>query len=107
AAELPAVVHAARVGNSQPLLRLARIHQATNASPSADLSFGLYAATVCRDGPFPWQPDTPEADRPALLAAAVKALPAGSLGPFGTWATRFGNADFCLDWPSPSGGAPL
>jgi pimeloyl-ACP methyl ester carboxylesterase len=106
-AELPAVVHAARTGNSQPLLRLARIHQATNTSPSVDLSFGLYAATVCRDGPFPWQPNTPEADRPGLFAAAVKALPAGSLGPFGSWATRFGNADFCLGWPSPSGGAPL
>jgi len=34
-------------------------------------------------------------------------LPAGSLGPFGTWATKFGNADFCLGWPSPVGGAAL
>jgi pimeloyl-ACP methyl ester carboxylesterase len=107
AAELPAVVRAARLGNSQPLLRLARIHQATNTLSSEALSFGLYAATVCRDGPFPWQPDTPEAARPALLAAAVSALPPGSLGPFGSWAARFGNADFCLRWPSPSGGAPL
>jgi pimeloyl-ACP methyl ester carboxylesterase len=107
AAELPAVVHAARLGNTQPLLRLARIHQATNFSPSTELSFGLYAATVCRDGPFPWRPDTPEAQRPALLSAAVGALPPGALGPFGTWAARFGNADFCLGWPSPSGGAPL
>jgi pimeloyl-ACP methyl ester carboxylesterase len=107
AAELPAVVHAARLGNLQPLLRLARIHQATNTSPSEDLSFGLYAATVCRDGPFPWQPSTPEAQRPALLSAAVKALPPGTFGPFGTWAARFGNADFCLGWPSPAGGASL
>jgi hypothetical protein len=62
---------------------------------------------VCRDGPFPWQPDTPVADRPAILQAAINALPAGTFGPFGSWAYRFGNADFCLGWPSPSGGATL
>ena len=27
------------------------------------------------------------------------------LGAFGKWAARFGNADFCLRWPSPAGGA--
>ena len=107
AALLPAVVHAARLGNTQPLLRLARIHDGTSVSSAEDLSTGLYAATVCRDGPFPWQPDTPIADRPALYQAAVAALPPGSLGPFGSWAARFGNADFCLGWPSPAGGAPL
>jgi pimeloyl-ACP methyl ester carboxylesterase len=107
AAILPAVVHAARVGNTQPLLRLARIHRTISQTPAVELSFGLYAATVCRDGPFPWQPETPVGERPALYNAAVAALPAGSFGPFGTWASRFGSADFCLDWPSPSGGAPL
>jgi pimeloyl-ACP methyl ester carboxylesterase len=107
AAELPAVVHAARLGNTQPLLRLGRIHDATSVSPSVDLSFALYAATVCRDGPFPWQPDTPPADRPALFRSAVSALPPGTFGAFGSWAARFGNADFCLGWPSPAGGATL
>jgi pimeloyl-ACP methyl ester carboxylesterase len=107
AAELPAVVHAARAGNTQPLLRLATLHDTGSVEQSADLSFALYAATVCRDGPFPWQPDTPISARSALLSAAVAALPAGSLGPFGPWAARFGNADFCLDWPSPAGGAAL
>ena len=72
-----------------------------------DLSGGLFAATVCRDGPFPWQPDTPPAQRQAILTAAVDALPPGTFGPFGMWSHRFGNADFCLGWPSPSGGAPL
>jgi pimeloyl-ACP methyl ester carboxylesterase len=107
AAELPAVVKAARVGNTQPLLRLADLHDTANADPSIDLSFALYAATVCRDGPFPWTPDTPIAGRPALEQAALATLPAGSFGPFGSWAARFGNADFCLHWPSPSGGAAL
>src|SRR6185312_17402653 len=62
---------------------------------------------VCRDGPFPWSPDTPIDQRQAILNAAVAALPAGTFGPFGNWASRFGNADFCVDWPSPAGGAAL
>ena len=49
--------------------------------PDEDLSSGLFAATVCRDGPFPWQPDTPVADRPALLAAAIKRAAGWLTGP--------------------------
>jgi pimeloyl-ACP methyl ester carboxylesterase len=104
AAELPATVHAARLGNTQPLLRLARLHDQTTSQPAEDLSTGLYAATVCRDGPFPWEPTTPIESRPTLYQSAVNALPPGALGPFGKWAARFGNADFCLRWPSPAGG---
>jgi pimeloyl-ACP methyl ester carboxylesterase len=107
AAELPAVVHAARAGNTQPLLRLAVLHDIGNEESASDLSSALYAATTCRDGPFPWQPDTPIAQRPAILSAAVADLPPGTLGPFGPWAAQFGNADFCLGWPGPTGGAAL
>ncbi len=107
AAELPAVVKAARSGNTQPLLRLADLQNGSGIESSIELSDALYAATVCHDGPFPWAPDTPVAERPALEQAAIAALPAGSFGPFGTWAARFGNADFCLGWPSPAGGAAL
>ena len=107
AAELPGTLHAARSGNTQPLLRLALLHDATSQESSSDLSFGLYAATVCRDGPFPWQPDTPIPDRSAILKAAIAALPPGTFGPFGAWSAGFGNADFCLGWPAPAGGAAL
>jgi pimeloyl-ACP methyl ester carboxylesterase len=107
AAELPAAVHAARLGNTNPLLRLARLHDLSNVQPAEDLSIGLYAATVCHDGPFPWDPDTPVESRAPLYRSAVGALPPGTLGPFGKWAARFGNADFCLRWPSPAGGAPF
>ncbi len=107
AAEMPATMRAARLGNTQPLLRLARFHDLTTASPAEDLSAALYAATVCRDGPFPWAPETPIEQRPALYRNAIAALPPGTFGPFGSWAARFGNADFCLKWPSPSGGAAL
>ncbi len=105
--ELPAVVHLARLGNPLPLLRIYRLDSASSAESAPDLSSALYAATSCHDGPFPWQPDTPIADRQALVQAAIAALPAGSFGPFGNWAAGFGNAEFCLDWPSPSGGVAL
>jgi len=107
AAELPAVVRAALRGSTQPLARLAYLHDGGNQEASVDLSFALYAATVCRDGPFPWAPDTPVGARAALEQSAIAALPPGAFGPFGVWAARFGNADFCLGWPSPSGGAAL
>jgi pimeloyl-ACP methyl ester carboxylesterase len=107
AAELPAVVHAARNGNTQPLLRLVYLRERDAITPSIDLSFGLYLATVCRDGPFPWAPETPVAQRQPILDAAVAALPSDAFGPFGKWAYKFGNADTCLVWPSPSGGAAL
>jgi pimeloyl-ACP methyl ester carboxylesterase len=107
AAELPAVLHAARVGNTQPLLRLADIHDRGQQESSIDLSFALYAATVCRDGPFPWDPNTPIAQRPALLQQAVASAPADTFGAFGRWSYAFGNADFCTGWPSPTGNAPL
>jgi pimeloyl-ACP methyl ester carboxylesterase len=107
AAELPAAVHAARLGNTQPLLRLVALRDKSSVTPSIDLSGGLYAATVCRDGPFPWSPDTPVTSRQSILTSAVAALPAGTFGPFGSWSYRFGNADFCVGWPSPSGGASL
>lgn len=107
AAELPGTLHAARVGNTQPLLRLAALHDVSSVESSADLSFGLYAATVCRDGPFPWSPQTPISQRDAILQADVKALPPGTFGAFGSWAAEFGNADFCVGWPAPTGGAAL
>jgi pimeloyl-ACP methyl ester carboxylesterase len=107
AAELPAAVHAARTGDPQPLLRLALLETLGSAAPAADLSLALYLATVCRDGPFPWQPDTPLSDRPALAQAALTALPSGSFGPFGSWANGLSNVDTCLNWPSPTGGDTL
>jgi pimeloyl-ACP methyl ester carboxylesterase len=107
AAELPAVFRAALRGSTQPLARLADLHDGSNAEASIDLSFALFAATVCRDGPFPWSPDTPVGARAALEQSAIAALPPGALGPFGPWAAKLGNADSCAVWPSPSGGAAL
>jgi pimeloyl-ACP methyl ester carboxylesterase len=107
AAELPAAVHAARAGYVRPLLRLFDIDERTSKLASADLSFGLNAATNCADGRFPWSPDTPVEARAAAWNAAVAAQPSGSFGPFGSWAARIGTASLCLEWPSPAGNTPL
>jgi pimeloyl-ACP methyl ester carboxylesterase len=99
AAEVPAAVHAALRGRLRPLLRLVELDRESSATPAEDLSMGMFTATVCDDGPFPWDPSTPLAQRPAKLAAARNALPSGSTGPFGLWATELGPAAFCLLWP--------
>jgi pimeloyl-ACP methyl ester carboxylesterase len=105
-AELPAAIHAGRVGNMRPLLRVFDLDTRTSALSATDLSFGLYAATTCADVQFPWSPSTPPSDRDGILSSAVAALPAGSFGPFGNWAARTGAAYFCQLWPSPAGNAP-
>jgi len=107
AAELPAAVRAARSGYTRPLLRLYEFDLETSTFSAVDLSFGLYAATICADGQFPWSPNTPVSDRPHVLSAAINALPAGTFGQFGIWAAQLGSAEFCKLWPSPAGRTPL
>jgi pimeloyl-ACP methyl ester carboxylesterase len=107
AAEFPAAVHEAWQGDPKQLLRLFDLDRRGQLGPPEQLSYGLYAATTCADGLFPWDPSTPVEQRPALLQAAIGALPAGTLGPFGSWAATGGSAAFCLDWPAPVGRTPL
>ena len=104
AAVMPAALHEARLGDLRPLLRIFEFDSVGAAEAPEDLSSALFAATSCHDGPFPWQANTPVGDRPALVQAAIAKLPAGSFGPFGSWAAKLGNAQFCLSWPTPSGG---
>jgi pimeloyl-ACP methyl ester carboxylesterase len=100
AAELPAAFHAARMGDMLPLLHATELDTDVLGNTPADFSNALYIATVCDDGPFPWSATTTLADRPAAIDAALAALPAGSLGPFGTWAASLGDADVCAGWPT-------
>jgi len=107
ATELPAAMHAARNGNTKPLLRLSDLDTKTSEATAVDLSAALFAATVCRDGPFPWPSDSSPSVRAGLLSQAIAALPAGSFGPFGSYAAKLGNADLCVDWPTPSGDSSI
>jgi pimeloyl-ACP methyl ester carboxylesterase len=106
AAALPAATHAARAGRMGALLRLHYLDLGGSSYTAEQLSVGLNAATSCADGRFPWDPAAPLADRPARLTAAINALPAGALGPFGSWATELGTAAFCLKWPSAAVATP-
>jgi pimeloyl-ACP methyl ester carboxylesterase len=107
AAEAPAAVHAALLGNVRPLLRLYDLDLRTSQLSAEDLSFGLYAATNCADGRFPFAPDTPPAARRTILDRTIAAFPPGSVGPFGSWAARMGTAYFCEQWPTPVGNTPF
>jgi pimeloyl-ACP methyl ester carboxylesterase len=103
AAELPAAVAAERGGDATALLRLELLVGPATISESVD---PIHTATVCDDGPFPWQPDTPLAERPALLSSALESIPLGAYGKLGSWASSIGGAPACLDWPVSSLPAP-
>jgi pimeloyl-ACP methyl ester carboxylesterase len=99
-AELPAAIRDAARGRPRALLRLWHALKSTEPPPEPDVfSMGVLAAALCSDGSFPWPVGATESDRRAALGAAARALPAGALGPFGSWATAFGTAAFCLPWP--------
>ena len=106
-AELPAAVHAARLGDLKPLGRLNALFSTGLAGDAIELSTGLFAATVCSDGPLPWTADAPIDGRAATYATGAAALPPGSFGAYGTWSADFSNAHFCIGWPAPSGDAKL
>jgi pimeloyl-ACP methyl ester carboxylesterase len=107
AAELPAAVSSALAGRPAPLERLVVLANLGSSEPHDEFDVALDFATTCADGLFPWQPDTPVAERQAAVDAALAALPAGTTGPFGAWAAGFGTWQYCKAWPAPAGGAPL
>ena len=88
-----------------PLERLAFLDQVNNTASASDVNIVLLLTTNCGDGPFPWDPNATPDVRQAALDAAVAALPAGSAGPFGSWALQSLLPFLCVSWPSPSGGA--
>jgi len=72
----------------------------------ADLSVGLFFATTCADSELPYSPSSPLAERPALAAAALAALPQAAIAPFSrATIDRSSAPQVCLQWP-PSGPRP-
>jgi TAP-like protein len=66
----------------------------------------LYMAVSCLDYPQLYNMNSAPAQRPAELAASIKALPADAFAPFTTneWLSMDQNTEnltACLDWPSP------
>jgi pimeloyl-ACP methyl ester carboxylesterase len=103
--ELPSAIQAATAGRPGQLLRTVTFGESGFALADNSFSEGLFLATTCNDGRFPWAPTDDLQTREQELAAAVAALPAGATGPFGSWATQIGPASVCLDWPAPAGNA--
>ncbi len=106
-AELPSAIQGATAGRPAELLRIAAFGDSGFALADNSFSEGLFLATTCNDGRFPWAPTDDLATRQQALAAAVAALPTGATGPFGSWATQIGPASLCVDWPAPAGNAPF
>ena len=102
-AHVPAAVRSALTGDPAPLLRLAlRADRGSGPVPSEYLSDALYAATVCEEGPLPWDRTTPPAARLASAEAALRAIPAAALTPFDRTTVLFASPtlQLCSRWPS-------
>jgi pimeloyl-ACP methyl ester carboxylesterase len=112
AAELGAAARALAHGDQAPLLRMAAETDFPLFSDSGDprtYSFGDYFATLCRDGSWPFDVTAPEATRRMQYNAAVAALHADRFAPFsvkGWLGSNVPNGDFCVPWPSRTGGQP-
>ena len=105
-------IHAARAGDQSRLNTLLQI-LASGGDPVDQFSSGLHAATLCSDMRFPWgTAATPQALRPAALAATERALPTSAVWPY-TQAVAVGQGfqQTCLRWPAErpgsDTGAPL
>jgi pimeloyl-ACP methyl ester carboxylesterase len=105
--ELPAAVDAALNGWPLPLERLIALDSLVQQATNNDINTGLYFATTCGDGPFPWSPADSLDTRTADALRALDAVPPGATGPLGSWALADSNTLFCLYWPASGGASKL
>jgi pimeloyl-ACP methyl ester carboxylesterase len=106
-AELPAAVHAALAGNTAALKRLTLLDAWDLPTAPDDIDVPLFLATTCDDGGFPWSQSSAPGTRAGAARAAIGALPAGSTGPFGSWAAGLGTYTTCESWPAQPGSQRL
>ena len=99
--DVPALLHDARLGNTEQLdSMLATVHR-WEAVPAEELSQGLHASALCGDWTYPWgRSDVSFAGRSAALAHAGARLSPKQVWPFDR-ATATGNGFElqCLAWP--------
>lgn len=103
-AEFPSAVRSAGNGDSAPLLRLA--HRALigerASEPPEDFSAALYVATTCTDGPLPWEPSAPLADRSRLAYRQAASTPDAGFYPFDrATGAASDTVELCANWPAP------
>ncbi len=101
-ADVPRLLHEARLGRSTGLTTLLRAMRLLEyATGAADLSQGLHASALCGDWRFPWgDSSAPLAGRATALARYVAALPRSAVWPFDhETASENGIMRQCLYWP--------
>jgi pimeloyl-ACP methyl ester carboxylesterase len=108
-AKTPGAIRNALRGDAAPLLRIARQVTAEDVlfeSPRA-LSPAAYAAAICADSAFPWDPMASPDARRQQASTLVHGLPAGTFGPFGAnTALASGTLALCSAWPASGRPAP-
>lgn len=106
-AAVPAAVRSALTGDAAPILRL--VEPAIGPRlPLRVLSLGLNVATTCEDTRLSYALTTPLEQRPPLMAAALAATPAASLGPFSRAVVEAASVDQqCRDWPQDAARGPV
>jgi pimeloyl-ACP methyl ester carboxylesterase len=108
-ADMPAAVRSALRGDVRPLLRLRERVGVDEAGGDSSISVGLFAATTCEEGFFPWDHADPPQIRADEAIRAARNIPRAQLGPFDTRvALLAGTAPLCVTWPNaaPTPAAP-
>jgi pimeloyl-ACP methyl ester carboxylesterase len=99
-ADMPAAVRSALRGDVRPILRLRERAGAGEASDDT-ISVGLFAATTCEEGAFPWDHADPAQIRADEAVRAAQSIPRAQLGPFDARvALLAGTAPLCVTWPN-------
>jgi len=101
---VPAAVRSASQGDPAPLLRMVKLIEPPpnpQAPELTEFSTGLWLATVCTELPFPWDPNTPEAERRTQAESRAAVLDPAQFNPFdsGT-ALGWDIIQMCEHWPA-------
>jgi pimeloyl-ACP methyl ester carboxylesterase len=100
-ADMPAAVRSALRGDVRPILRLRERIGIDEAGGDSSISVGLFAATTCEEGFFPWNHADPPQIRADEAIRAARNIPRAQLGPFDQRvALLAGTAPLCVTWPN-------
>ncbi|MDQ4144616.1 MAG: alpha/beta hydrolase [Actinomycetota bacterium] len=103
-ADVPALLHQARLGDPSALDDYVAEARRLSAFSANELSAGLHAATLCSDLRFPWDENTSIDKRRRDLRRATKKVSKRAVWPFDR-ATAAGNGviQTCVEWPRTAG----
>jgi pimeloyl-ACP methyl ester carboxylesterase len=102
-AGMPSAVRSALNGDPAPLLRLVHRGSSEATDPVSYFNPAIFAATICAEGPLPWNRTSPPGARFAEAKAQVASTPEDMFGGFdrNTAFVAAGTYELCRGWPSP------